>query len=555
MSTDIRKILDAAIAAELLPPRARTDVDAGHPWPILLLTALGAWLAAVPLIIAVAMLFGDLLSKSSGPYLIGIPLLIGTVIVLRERSRPLFVEQLAIPALLVACASIAFGLTRHLGDTAATAWLGCLALLLAALLPRAWLRVLLGFAAAALLTWALILALLPGGDVFSARASGRLWIWVGLHLSIGAWLAALAIQARLGVQRPGIAAALEPAAAGWLIACLTGLCLLSGMTLLVGASIDPVLRDAADEIARRHGRAIVPPWIRLGSSLLVLGSGLWAASRWRSLAQPWILGATAAIAALAWLLPTLGAAWLALVVTLVTRRSWLAAFSALALAWIIGSFYYQLQWTLAAKALALASVGLLLAGLAWLGSTRARRGRDTERKAVWSLRRDQAAALITLTALATLGAANLQILEKEALIADGRRIYVELVPVDPRSLVQGDFMRLRFPVPGAVDRARSHLSWTRPRVVARIDDRGVATLQRIHSADSSLAEDELLIELTPKDGRWTLVTDAWFFREGEAQRWQAARFGEFRVDADGTALLVGMADAELRAIDASDGAD
>jgi hypothetical protein len=46
-----------------------------------------------------------------------------------------------------------------------------------------------------------------------------------------------------------------------------------------------------------------------------------------------------------------------------------------------------------------------------------------------------------------------------------------------------------------------------------------------------LAADELRIELTPKDGRWILVTDAWFFAEGEAQRWAAARFGEFRVDA------------------------
>ena len=44
------------------------------------------------------------------------------------------------------------------------------------------------------------------------------------------------------------------------------------------------------------------------------------------------------------------------------------------------------------------------------------------------------------------------------------------------------------------------------------------------------------------------MTDAWFFKEGEAQRWQAARFGEFRVLPDGRALLVGMADANLQPI-------
>ena len=58
----------------------------------------------------------------------------------------------------------------------------------------------------------------------------------------------------------------------------------------------------------------------------------------------------------------------------------------------------------------------------------------------------------------------------------------------------------------------------------------------------------MLIELTPKDGRWVVVTDAWYFREGDATRWEAAKFGEFRVEPDGKALLVGLADAQLRGI-------
>ena len=64
----------------------------------------------------------------------------------------------------------------------------------------------------------------------------------------------------------------------------------------------------------------------------------------------------------------------------------------------------------------------------------------------------------------------------------------------------------------------------------------------------ALGANELRIELNPKNGQWTLVTDAWFFREGEAERWQRARFGEFRVGADGRALLVGLSDERLVAI-------
>jgi uncharacterized membrane-anchored protein len=87
--------------------------------------------------------------------------------------------------------------------------------------------------------------------------------------------------------------------------------------------------------------------------------------------------------------------------------------------------------------------------------------------------------------------------------------------------------------------------------VAGIDARGVATLLRPYDPRIPPAEGELLLELTPKGGRWTLATDAWFFREGDAERWQAARYGEFRVTPEGEALLVGLADAELRPIQPS----
>ena len=61
-----------------------------------------------------------------------------------------------------------------------------------------------------------------------------------------------------------------------------------------------------------------------------------------------------------------------------------------------------------------------------------------------------------------------------------------------------------------------------------------------------LAADELRVELTPKDGRWILVSDAWFFKEGEGDRFAQAKYGEFRVAPDGRALLVGVRGAALQ---------
>ena len=154
-------------------------------------------------------------------------------------------------------------------------------------------------------------------------------------------------------------------------------------------------------------------------------------------------------------------------------------------------------------------------------------------------------AAIVSSAIAVLAVANFAIWQKEDLIANGRPVFIELAPVDPRSLMQGDFMRLNFRVPGDVHAGvGGALSAMRPRVVAQLDPRGVATLLRIDDG-AALAADQLRIELTPKAGRWTLVSDAWFFKEGEAKRWEGAKYGEFRVEPGGRALLVGLRGAKL----------
>jgi uncharacterized membrane-anchored protein len=61
-----------------------------------------------------------------------------------------------------------------------------------------------------------------------------------------------------------------------------------------------------------------------------------------------------------------------------------------------------------------------------------------------------------------------------------------------------------------------------------------------------LAEREPRLRYRVRDGRVRLVTNAWFFEEGQGERYAAARFGEFRVDDDGEALLARMRDAGLQ---------
>lgn len=543
MSTErFDRTLHAAIAAGILPAGAIRPAQDARPWPVVLLTGLGAWLAAVPLLGVVGMLLGDLIHRGVGPYLIGVLVLIAALVVLRSKDLPLFVEQLAVPALLVGGGSLAFGLFRDLPMQGAAALLAVVAVGIAIAIRQPWLRVLLGAAAALLTTF----ACMPEHWVRLGR-DARVAFWLAWHLVLAIALVALWVQRTLltGGKHARHAAAIESLAAGWLLTALAGLAFWSGMSFMVGASLGG---GVAGELARELGTRSSAWWqietLRATSLILALGAALWLALGWPALRRAWCVGVAAVLVALAGFMPALGAVLLVLAVCARAARWRIAAAAALAAAWIIGSFYYQLDWPLSTKALVLVGCAALLAALAWFATRGERAMPRAAASSRVSTRASQAA--IALGALAVLAVANIGIWQKENLIAHGEPVYVELAPADPRSLMQGDFMRLNFRIPGDVqNRLDGLLSAERPRVVARRDARGVATLVRLDDG-TPLAADELRVELTPKDGRWILVSDAWFFKEGEGDRFAQAKYGEFRVAPDGRALLVGVRGAALQ---------
>ena len=544
MSGDrIDSVLRAAMTEGLLPAGTTRPTQDSRPWPVVLLTALGAWLAALPLLGVVGLLLGDVLVRGVGPYLVGVLVLGAAIVVLRSRRVPPFVEQLAVPALVVGGSSLGFGLFRDLPVHAAAAVLVLVAIGVVMAITRPWLRVLLGAAAAVLMT----VAFVPG-SWFNAHRAQLTTFWFAWHLTLAVWLVASAVQRALlnSGERARAAAALESLAAGWLLASLAGLAWWSGMTFLVGASLGGGLAsDVARDPALRSSTAWEMPALQTASLALAVAAALWAARQWPTLRSPWHAGVAVVLVALAWFMPALGAVLLALAWCATTGRWRLAGTAALAAAWIVGASYYSLDWPLAIKAVVMVAAGAVLGGLAWV-ALRSGAGPVTAPDAAAQTRTTLGARTgIALSALAVLVVANAGIWQKEDLIARGQPVFVELAPADPRSLMQGDFMRLNFNLPSELQPSIDGLlTKHRPRVVARRDARGVVTLMR-EDQGSPLAADELRIELTPKDGRWVFVSDAWFFKEGEAARWAAARYGEFRVDSSGRALLVGLRGANL----------
>ena len=538
--------MHAAIAEGLLPAAAVSPRHEERPWPVVLLTAIGAWLAALPLIALFAVMLGDSLRHGPGPLLAGLVILGAAIFALRSRRLPLFVEQLITPMLIVGGGLLAWGLSRELPLPLACAALALVAIGSALAIARPWLRVVLGAAAAVLAA----LAWLPWRN--DALANGLLRFWLAWHMALLLWAAAgVAQRAYLGDGAGArLAAALESLRAGWLLATLCGLAWWSGMTFLVGGTLGA--GAARDWFAPFNGEpqaAASMAALRIGSLLLAAGAAAWAAHRWPALRTSAGAGVALVLVALAWFMPSLGAALLALSACAVDKRWRLAATAALTAAWIVGGFYYALAWPLATKGAVLLVAGVAFGALAWLGFRGAGAAAGSSKPAQasalrWRIGDTRSIPVdrlgIAATALLVLVAANFAIWQKEDLIARGRPVFIELAPVDPRSLMQGDYMRLDFRLPPAVlGEAGGLLDNKRPIVVGLRDERGVVTVLRLHRGEP-LAAAELRIELTPKGGEWVIVSDAWSFAEGEAARWAPAKYGEFRLDDKGRAMLVGL---------------
>ncbi|HAT33299.1 MAG TPA: hypothetical protein DCW29_21370 [Janthinobacterium sp.] len=543
MSEDrLDRLMRDAIRESILPATASRPADAVLPWTLVLLCACGVWLVALPLIAALFLGFGYLFERGPAPYFVAIPMLLAAVAILRAKICTVYVEQFAFPLLLAGGVLLGWGLFHDVAIRGVALLLALIACAVAWVLPQVWLRRLLGAAAAALLAQAWS----QRGDVLF-DAWDRADVWGAWHASLFVWCAAMlaervALSAGVGLRQ---AAIMDGLAGGWILAVLGGLAFWSGRGFLSGGFAGGGLNDVGGNFGRLEW---IPPGGAMQADSLALAvlAAAWLAYHWPLLRRAWVVGVALVLIGLSYFMPALGALWLILALCVSSGRWLIAAVSALAAAWVIGGFYYHLDWQLAVKAVLLMTAGVVLGALAWLGARSQLRGElglATEAATAQSARRLRIG--VVACALSVLLLANAGIWSKQYLIAHGQPVYLEMATRDPRSLMQGDYMALAFAEPEAVRAALDH--WRghgRPRVAIKRDARGVASAMRLYQGEA-LAADEYLFALTFREGDWILGRDAWFFKEGEAKRWSAAKYGEFRVDADGDALLVGLRGAAL----------
>ena len=152
--------------------------------------------------------------------------------------------------------------------------------------------------------------------------------------------------------------------------------------------------------------------------------------------------------------------------------------------------------------------------------------------------------IVVLTGVLLLVVVNVNIYQREQLRTHGRVVLLELVPVDPRSLMQGDYMALNFALVNAAFPNRQNAESKDGLLVVALNEHGVASFKRF--ADTTpLATNEAVLKYRTRNDQVKFATNAFFFEEGQAQQYQAACYGEFRVSADGEMLLTNLRSADL----------
>jgi len=131
---------------------------------------------------------------------------------------------------------------------------------------------------------------------------------------------------------------------------------------------------------------------------------------------------------------------------------------------------------------------------------------------------------------------NVLIFQKERLLASPQFILLELAPVDPRSMIQGDYMALAY----AITREDPQDLPTDGQLVVAAGADSVARYLRVYVPSAALAPGELLLRYRIRDGRLHIGSEAFFFQEGTAAAYEQARYAELRVDSAGESLLVGL---------------
>lgn len=496
------------------------------PWYIKAMQGFAGWIAALFMLAFVGTLFGSLFFNDNEVLLgiSGFACCAVSYLIFKNKSQANFFEQLALAISLCGQFMIAWALFElfSLRETTVFILLACIQGTLALLMPNFLHRVLSSWFAMVALFWGLNQQGIFGLDSAIAAALFTL-IWI----KESAWYKYQSI--------------LIPISFGLAISLVQ----FSGHFLFRNELADFFIRDNPS-LLQQYSPMIGSVILALTCLYLIIcilsenkikptsGCGLIT-----------LTGFTILIAA-SFPIAGLSSAILILIVGFLRQRITLMALGVISLISFISWYYYNLAETLLLKSIYLFSLGSLLLLTLWALSYFTQRPKEDSTQPQ-SLEKRNVRKWLTVGCVSIiLICINLNIYQKEAVINEGQTVLLELAPVDPRSLMQGDYMRLRYKIGNQVHNEAAKLKVSDGYALVELNNQNVARFIQLKTDTSAvsnqLKDNQQLIQFRLRDGKLKFATNAFFFEEGTAENYETAKYGEFKVSAKGEILLVGMRD-------------
>jgi uncharacterized membrane-anchored protein len=152
--------------------------------------------------------------------------------------------------------------------------------------------------------------------------------------------------------------------------------------------------------------------------------------------------------------------------------------------------------------------------------------------------------IFIVSALLVFAVFNVGIYQKEQIKAEGETVFLELAPVDPRSLMQGDYMQLRY----KIEREQNYQAKEkRGYLVIELDSNRVGKFKRFYQGEA-LAGNEKRLHYHNQYGNVRIVPDSFMFQEGQAKLYERTKYGVFKFDDKGNHILVALANEQLQVI-------
>ncbi len=204
--------------------------------------------------------------------------------------------------------------------------------------------------------------------------------------------------------------------------------------------------------------------------------------------------------------------------------------------------YYDLLWTLLHKSITLAILGLIAITITYAFARRTH-AQSAQLSHPFRLRRQGFIILIVI--ILQFGFLGYQTASSERLLTTGSVVKLELQPLDPRSLLQGDYVQLRYTIselPKAVSEDLDDRGIEgRVEIVLARNDQGIHEFDRIYTSGETLGADEIVINGKKESYYWNQITygiENYFIPEGTGlEVEQNAHFAYVRIGSNGNAML------------------